>query len=138
MYYYFNYEIGDWVKKFGLPQHHLRITDRLVDEGDGQRWYKIFDTTLNRGHADYEWVLADQLEASSVLVAHAVNSVHVQQILWRCQNFCCLPYSIRQRQDCESVQRFIHTGRENDRWSPQVWTGIAAAIVGVVAIARSK
>jgi hypothetical protein len=126
--YFFKFQVADWVKKLGVPQHHLRITQVLVDD-NGQRWYEIFDTTLQRGRADYEWVLADQLEEFSVLVARAESIAHATEILERCKPLYGLQYAIPGRQDCESIQRFIHTGREADRWSPQVWTGIAAAVV---------
>jgi hypothetical protein len=135
--YFFRFQVGDWVKEIGLPQHHLRVTALDLDMNTGLPIYQIFDTTLRRGHADYEWRWAHEFEANSMLVQRADSSRHVQQILERCQNFYCLKYSIPQRQDCESIQRFIHTGREEDRWSPQVWTGIAAAVtVGIIVAAN--
>src|SRR5258706_236255 len=111
----FRYQPADWVRRYGIPQHHLRIVACVNSQG--QRWYQIFDTTLTRSHANYEWILADVLEANSELVKRADNPVHAWQILQRCQANCCLKYSIPQRQDCESLQRFLHTGREEDRWS---------------------
>jgi hypothetical protein len=125
---YFTYQIGDWVQKNGLPNHHLRITD-IIGGAYGPRWYQVFDTTLSRGEANYEWVPADDLERNSTLVARAENAAHARAILWRCQATCGLKYSIPRQQDCESLQRFIHTGREQDRWSPQVGLGMAAAMV---------
>src|SRR2546422_5937602 len=61
---------GDWVLSpswAGLVDHHVRITDRHVDE-NWERWYKIFDTTLARGYADYSWVRAGDFEKESRLV----------------------------------------------------------------------
>ena len=126
--FYFKYQVADWVKQYGLPQHHLRIVLTHVD-ANFQRWYRIFDTTLGRTQADYGWILADVLESNSALVERAKSQAHALEILGRCQANCCLKYSIPRRQDCESLQRFIQTGREDDRWSPQVWTGIAAAVI---------
>jgi len=138
MMHFFKFQVGDWVKENGLPQHHLRVTSVGFDMNAGLPIYQVFDTTLRRGHADYEWRWAHPFEANSILVQRANGPLHVQQILGRCQNFCCLKYSIPQRQDCESIQRFIHTGREADRWSPQVWTGIAAAITVAIMVAVNR
>jgi hypothetical protein len=131
----FKYETADWVKQYGFPQHHLRIISRHVDV-DGKRWYWRFDTTLSRSHADYSWIAADELEANSELVMRAQHGIHAWEILQRCEKLCCLKYSIPQRQDCESLQRFIQFGNENDRFSTQVWNVIGASLlVGVVVMA---
>lgn len=133
----FKYSAADWVKQFGLPQHHLRIIFHHVDSAS-QRWYQIFDTTLRRGHADYDWTPADVLEANSELVMSAENSDHARAILQRCANLQGLSYSIPQRQDCESLQGYIQTAREQDRWSTQVWTAIGTAFASVLVVATIK
>lgn len=128
------YRKADWVVERGLlVDHHLRIIDTHISP-TAQRFYLIFDTTtFNRGYADYEWRLADELEKHSDLVRRADSEEHAQAILQLCANVRYLPYSIFQRQDCESLQRWIHTGgREEYRWSPQLWTGIATVAFAVV------
>lgn len=122
------FRIADWAQSTGvsylfLINHHLRITARWMDEY-GVRWYQIFDTTAKRGHADYEWVLATEIEKYCRLVkrppAHAIPG-----ILARTAQCRYVPYSIYNRQDCESIQRWIDTGEEKYRFSPQVWTAVA-------------
>lgn len=139
--FYFKYQSTDWVKQYGLPQHHLRIISLRVD-AEGQRWYWIFDTTLTRKFADYRWIRATELEARSELVQRAESTVRAWDILQRCERLRCLKYSIPQKQDCESLQRFIQTGREADRWSSQVaWTGLVASVAitwGIVAYSRGN
>jgi len=139
--FYFKYQSADWVRQYGLPQHHLRIISLYVDV-NGQRWYWIFDTTLNRKYADYRWIGASELEAGSELVLPADNDMHAWYILQRCERLRCVKYSIPQKLDCESLQRFIQTGREDDRWSPQVvWTGLLASVAvtcGIIAYSRNN
>ena len=129
--FYFRYRAADWVKRNGLPTHHLRIISPHVNPWDGQCWYCIFDTTLSRRYADYSWVLADILERGSEIVMHAENDIHAYDILQLCERLRFLSYSIPQRQDCESLQRFIQAGREADRWSPQVQVGL---VLGLAAL----
>lgn len=129
------YEPGDWILSpswAGLIDHHMRITDRLID-ANLVRWYQVFDTTVARGFADYEWILADRLETESKLV-NRPDPQHVPTVLARAAQCRYLPYSIPARTDCESLQRWIHSGLEQFRWSGQVWTGIAA-FVGAVIVA---
>jgi hypothetical protein len=129
------YEIADWIMSpsWGfLIDHHMRITNRLVDV-NSQRWYQILDTTLTRGEADYEWVVADAIEKNSRLVQRPDPRV-VPAILQRTAQCKGLKYSIPERLDCESLQRWIHTGQEQYRWCPQVWT-LVATLVGSVVIA---
>jgi hypothetical protein len=129
---FWKYQDGDWVAELGLPDHHLRIISRYVSV-QGQRCYLIFDTTRKRAWADYEARLADELEKNSHLVQHAASEEHARSILQLCANARFLPYSIPERQDCESLQRWIHTGgREEYRWSPQVWGGIAIVAFALV------
>ena len=139
--FYFKYQPADWVKQYGLPQHHLRIVSWIVD-ANGESWYLIFDTTLNRKCADYRWIRATELEDGSELVQRAENDIHACDILQRCERLRCVKYSIPQKLDCESLQRFIQTGREEDRWSPQVvWTGLFASVAiacGIVAYSRNN
>jgi hypothetical protein len=125
------FEIADWAESTGvsylfLINHHLRITARWRD-ADGVRWYQIFDTTAKRGHGDYESVLATEIESHCRRVrrppAHAISG-----ILARTAQCRYVPYSIKDRQDCESIQRWIETGLEKYRFSPQVWT-FAALVV---------
>jgi hypothetical protein len=126
---------GDWVMSpswAGLVDHHLRITGRLID-GNWERWYQVFDTTLTRGYADYSWLRAGEFENESRLVNRpdwACVAGTLQRTAY-CQN---VPYSIPNRTDCESLQRWIHTGLEQYRWNPQIWT-LVATLVGGVAIA---
>ena len=111
----------------------MRIIDRLVDE-NLFRWYQIFDTTAARGFADYEWILADKLESESTLVNRS-DWQHVPAMLVWAAQCRYLPYSIPARTDCESLQRWIHTGLEQFRWSGQLWTGIATVIGAVIVAA---
>ena len=126
----FKYAVADWVKEYGLPQHHLRIIDhRVVHDGfQLVRQYLIFDTTLRRGHADYEWVAADRLEANSELVEHTDDLVKMHEILTMCQRCRYVRYSILKRLDCESLQRYIQTLDEAQRYSQQVrgWATVGA------------
>ncbi len=128
----FKYAVADWVRDRGMPQHHLRIIDRKV-ETDGFcifRWYYIFDTTLSRGYADYSWVRADALESNSDLVERTHDLVKIHDILTMCQRCQYVRYSILQRLDCESLQRYIQTFDESQRYSPQVrgWATVGALI----------
>ena len=49
-----------------------------------------------------------------------------------------LSYSLFARTDCESLQRWIHTGNEQDRWSPQVWMGIGGSVLGTLVVAANQ
>jgi hypothetical protein len=132
--YYFKYSAADWVKENGFPHHHLRIIARHVDN-HGQRWYTIFDTTLKRGHADYDWRWADVLEANSELVKSAENVDHARAILQRCAKLRYWAYSVLQRTDCESLQGYIQTAKEEDRWCPQLWKTIGVVLSGSLLVA---
>jgi hypothetical protein len=125
------FEIADWIKSTSasclfLIDHHMRITARWKCE-DGVRWYQIFDTTLERGFADYKWVLAAELEKHCQRFrrppAYAIPGILAR--VPYCQN---VPYSVKDCQDCESIQRWIETGQEKYRFSTQVWSYVA--IVG--------
>ena len=137
--FYFRYFPADWVKQYGLPQHHLRVISAHVD-ANAQRWYWIFDTTLARGYADFCWMSADQLEAGSELVERAQNELHAWEIIKRCESLRYTPYSIPQRQDCESLQGFAQYGCEQQRQSRQVaWAGLIGTVAvawGVIALAQ--
>lgn len=133
------HEVGDWIVSpswGGLIDHHMRVIDRLTDI-NGQRWYRIFDTTLARGHADYEWVAADALERNSRIVQRP-HPFFVLAILDRAAKCKGLKYSVSDRQDCESLQRWIHTGQEQYRWCPQVWTAVATVFGSVLIAAFQK
>jgi len=130
------YEVGDWVVEPGLPNHHLRVVRHFVNLGPLDfrpvRWYGIFDTNLlERGGGDYSWRLADELEHTSFLNARPAPG-QVPEILKRTEQCRHLPWSIMNRTDCESIQRWIHSGDENDRWSPQVLLGVGTAIAALV------
>jgi hypothetical protein len=130
--------IGDWIMSpawAGLIDHHMRVTNRLVDVND-QSWYQIFDTTLERGHADYEWVPAADLEKTSRIVQRP-DQLSVPVILGRSPQCRGLKYSVPERLDCESLQRWIHTGKEEYRWCPQVWT-LILTVAGSLAIGYFK
>ena len=108
--------------KPGFPNHHLRIIHQHVDD-DGVRWYRIFDTSLRERYSDYKWRQADELESKSGLEKRP-NPGDVEAILRRAAACRYILYSLLARTDCESLQQWIHTGKENDRWSPQFWGGI--------------
>jgi hypothetical protein len=127
---HFKYQAGDWVRQNGIPQHHLRIVSCIPGVED-IHYYEVFDTTLECGYADYSVRQADLLEANSELVERAENDQHVALILARCKLLRHIKYSVPQRLDCESLQRLIQTGKEEDRWSPQV---VAALGVGLASI----
>jgi hypothetical protein len=91
------------------------------------------DATAARSFTDYDWILAEKLEGESRLV-NRPDAQHVPAILARAAQCRYLPYSIPARTDCESLQRWIHTGLEQFRWSGQVWTGMAT-VVGAVIVA---
>jgi hypothetical protein len=103
-----------------LINHHLRITARWTDE-NGKRWYQIFDTTAKRGHGDYEIISAAELEKHCRLFRRPSEAA-IPGIVARVPFCRYVPYSIKNRQDCESIQRWIETGEEKYRFSPQVWT----------------
>lgn len=131
------YRVGDWVVEPGLITHHLRIIECIVDE-NSLGWYRIFDTTLQDGRGDYKLRDADELETKSSLYRRP-NPNDISAILQRASKCQYIDYSIFDRTDCESIQAWIHTGEENDRWSSQVWVGVGAAVGGLVlAFGQSK
>lgn len=128
------YQTADWVVEPGLPDHHLRIIQQHVDP-NSIGWYSIFDTRLAQGHSDYSLRRADELEATSRLESRP-HSADVGAILQRTASCHFVAYSLFARTDCESLQRWIHTGEENARWSPQVLAGVA--LLGGIALAFIK
>src|SRR5262245_36779072 len=113
------FDPADWIMSaswLGLIDHHMRVVRRYVDENQ-ERWYLIFDTTLKRGYGDYEWVEAAQLENYARLVQRP-DPQFIDAILQRTAMCRGLKYSIPDRLDCESLQRWIHTGCEAFRWCP--------------------
>jgi hypothetical protein len=126
-----NYGPADHVVEPGFPDHHLRIIQQHYAD-DGVRWYLIFDTSLRERFSDYKWRRADELESRSRLEKRP-NPGDVEAILKRAGACRYILYSLLARTDCESLQRWIHTGDEGDRWSPQVWIG-AGAVVGSLAL----
>lgn len=126
------YEAGDWVVEPGLPDHHLRIVQPVLDAN--VRWYLIFDTNLfTEGYGHYEWRGADELEWKSRLEARP-HPDDVPAVLERTASCRFIKYSIFARTDCESLQRWIHSGEERDRWSPQVWIGAGAVVASIALI----
>ncbi len=119
------YAPWDWVMEPGLPNHHLRI----VEQGSINfvRWYLVFDTRLG-SHGDYSWRLADALERKSLRIAGAAPD-QIPGIRQRTERCYLVGYSFLARTDCESIQRWIQTGNESDRWSPQVVAGAGAAVL---------
>jgi hypothetical protein len=118
--FYPKYQRADWVKQYGLPQHHLRIVDVQFCYATYRWKYQVFDTTLSRRFADFFWMDAAELELNSELVMNADNFQHANEIIARCGQLRGLWYSIPARTDCESIQGFIQAGQEKDRFSPQV------------------
>lgn len=127
-----NYQEGDWVVEPGLPDHHLRIVQWFVD-GNLVRWYRVFDTSSRNVYGDYRWRLADELESKSRLKARPEPD-RIPAILERTEQCRFIEWSILARTDCESIQGWIHSGDEQDRWSPQVWIGVGL-VAGVIALA---
>jgi hypothetical protein len=122
---------ADWIKTsswLGAIEHHMRIVDY---RNFWKREYLVFHTTPTVGYAHYEWVSADELERNAIWVNGAVDAAHASLILQRAFNSWGLEYSVPKRQDCESLQRWIQTGDENYRWSPQFWSGVALVVFAV-------
>ena len=129
------YEVGDWVVEPGLPDHHLRIVQQFWD--GSILWYRIFDTSLREHHGDYRWRQAIELEARSYLKTRPAAD-QIPAILERTERCRLIEWSILGRTDCESIQGWIHTGEEKDRWSPQVWIGIGLGVFGAIAVASNQ
>jgi hypothetical protein len=124
------YEAADWVVEPGLIDHHLRIVRGFVNH-EGVRTYQVFDTSLRVGFSDYSLRLADELESKSRLQSRP-PVLQVPFILHRTELCRYIDYSLLARTDCESLQRWIHTGNEQNRWSPQVWTFVATVFGSIV------
>jgi hypothetical protein len=120
------YGQADWVVESGFPDHHLRIIRQLFQ--DGVRWYLVFNTSLAGRFSDYKWRRASELESKSRLEKRP-DANDVEAILKRAASCRYILYSLLARTDCESLQRWIHTGDEGDRWSPQVWKGIGGGVL---------
>jgi hypothetical protein len=120
------YGLADWIVEPGLIAHHIRIIQCFLDD-NSVRWYLIFDTTLEDGHGDYKWRRANELESKSRLYKRP-DPGQIPAILERASLCRYVDYSIFARTDCESIQGWIQTGNETDRWSSQVWIGIGAAV----------
>ena len=133
------YESGDWVVEPGLPEHHLRIVQRFQQIFDGNvvRWYSIFNTSLREHHGDYKWRQANELESKSRLKMRP-DADQVPAILERTEQCRFIQWSILARTDCESIQGWIHSGDEADRWSSQVWIGIGAGVLSVIVLAANQ
>lgn len=129
------YQSGDWVVEPGLPDHHLRIIERFID-ANGAPWYTIFDTSLRVDYGDYRWRHADELEPRSRLKARPDPDA-VPAILARTLSCCGIGWSMLARTDCESIQGWIQSGNEDDRWSPQVCMGIGAGLLGAIALVNN-
>lgn len=132
--FWWNYQEGDWVVEPGIPDHHLRIVQRFVD-GNLVRWYRIFDTSPKDVYGDYRWRQADELEAKSRLKARPTPD-QIPAILQRTEQCRFIEWSILARTDCESIQGWIHSGDEQDRWSSQVWIGVG--VVGAIVLASQQ
>lgn len=131
---HWKYQSGDWVVETGLPDHHLRIIHRFSD-ANVVRWYIIFDTRL-LDVCEYKYRHADELEPKSVLRARP-HPDQVQAILARAEFCRGIGWSMWARTDCESIQRWIHTGNESDRWSPQVLIG-GSLVLGALIVAANQ
>jgi hypothetical protein len=127
------YQAGDWVVEPGLPDHHLRVIEQFFD-ANGARWYTIFDTSLREQYGDYRWRNAEELERLSNLKARP-EPQDLPAILARAASCRGIAWSMLARTDCESIQGWIHSGDESDRWSAQVWLGIG---LGVFALASNQ
>jgi len=130
------YESGDWVEEPGLPDHHLRIVQQVLD-ANNVRWYSIFDTSFGDGYAEYRWRPANELESKSRLKARPEPD-EVPAVLERTAFCRGIGWSLLARTDCESIQGWIQSGSENDRWSPQVWMGIGLGVLGAFAWASGQ
>jgi hypothetical protein len=95
--------------------------------------YQIFDTTLDRRISGFISVDAAELDANSMLVKSAENYQHGEAIVNRCVQLQNVWYSIPARTDCESLQGFIHCGREEDRHSSQVQGALGVAALALIA-----
>src|SRR5260370_11252833 len=104
------YQSGDWVVEPGLPDHHLRIVQEVLD-ANNVRWYSIFDTSLGDGYAEYRWRQANELESKSRLKARPEPD-EVAAILERTAFCRGIGWSLLARTDCESIQGWIHSGSE--------------------------
>lgn len=133
---FWKYEVGDWVVEPGLPDHHLRIVQQFVD-GNLACWYGIFDTSLKNMYGDYRWRQANELEPKSRLKARPQPD-QVPAILERTEFCRGIEWSMLARTDCESIQGWIHSGNEQDRWSPQVWIGIGAGALAAIALSSRR
>lgn len=129
---HWNYEAGDWVVELGLPDHHLRIVRQFFD-ASAVRWYRIFDTSLRGGYGDYGWRQADELESKSRLKARPEPD-QVPAILERTERCRFVEWSILARTECESIQGWIHTGNESDRWSSQVWMALPFSVQSLLRV----
>jgi len=115
------YQAGDWVIEPGIPDHHLRIAEQRLDES-GSRQYVVFDARPNQ-LSGYGLRNADELERKSKLNVRP-QPHEIPAVMQRTQRACGLKYSVLGHTECESLQRWIQTGDEKDRWSPQLLLAI--------------
>jgi hypothetical protein len=130
------YQSGEWVVEPGLPDHHLRIVQQVLDAND-VRWYSIFDTSLRDSYGDYRRRQANELEPKSRLKSRP-EPEEVPAVLERTAFCRGIEWSVLAQTDCESLQGWIHSGNENDRWSPQVWIAIGAGVLSAIALANGQ
>jgi hypothetical protein len=119
---------GDWLVKKGIPDHHLRVIEPHTDHL-GNRFYLVFETSLRDKLSGFRYRNAEQLESTATWKMGAGNDL--DGILDRARRACGIEYSILAHTDCESLQRWIQTGKEEDRWSTQVWWALGFGGLGL-------
>ena len=92
----------------GFPDHHLRIIGQRYGD-NGIRWSLIFDTSARKRLSDHKWRCADELE-TQVKIGEETHPDDIPAIFERTGSCCYVLYSLLERTDCESIQRWIHTG----------------------------
>lgn len=124
-----SFQAGDWVVEKGIPDHHLRIIEQFTD-ALGIRFYIVFETSLRDKFSGLRYRNAEQLESKAAWKMGAGNDLDA--ILERARRACGIPYSILARTDCESLQRWIQSGKEEDRWSTQLWLALGLGGLGLL------
>jgi hypothetical protein len=134
----FQFQDADWLTEGGLVTHHLRVYERGIEEATGRRTYTILDTRLQDQFSSFKVRYADDVEANAKLY-HRSSPEEIPGIKARMWQANGVAYSILKCTDCESLQRWIQTGRHEDRWSPQVVGWAVAGGVGLlIALTGSK
>jgi len=124
-----SFRAGDWVVEKGVPNHHLRIIEQFTD-ALGIRFYVVFETSQRDKFSGFRYRNAEQLESTATWKMGAGNELDA--IVERARRACGIPYSILARTDCESLQRWIQSGKEEDRWSTQLWFALGLGGLGLL------